>query len=140
VLEDGRAVRPASPPRALHEVRIACKKLRYLMEFFRSLFPAEAIAPLIKALKAFQDNLGEHQDLAVQQDQLRGFERAMAREGTLPAETRAAMEELVEHLATRQAEVRRQFAERFAGFSGAETRAAFRALFRDRNPPLGGSP
>jgi len=135
VMRAGSAIRRSSPPRALHEVRIACKKLRYLMEFFRSLFPAESIGQLIKALKAFQDNLGEYQDLAVQQDQLRGFERAMAREGGLPAKTREAMERLVEHLAGRQAEVRQHFAERFAEFSGEETTGTFRRLFRAAPKP-----
>jgi CHAD domain-containing protein len=132
VMKQGKAIRPGSPARALHAVRIACKKLRYLMEFFRSLYPPEAIGELIKALKAFQDNLGEMQDLHVQQEQLTRFERAMAGEGRLQRETRDAMERLIESLAERQAEVREEFGSRFAAFSAPETVAAFRGLFQRR--------
>jgi CHAD domain-containing protein len=138
VMRQGRAIRPGSRPARLHELRIACKKLRYLMEFFRSLYPPETIGELIKALKAFQDNLGEFQDLQVQREQLGGFERAMAREGTLPAATAEAMERLVEGLSERQAEVRREFDERFSAFAGRETRHAFRQLFRPER--VGGTP
>jgi CHAD domain-containing protein len=129
VMRRGRAIDASSPPRELHELRIACKKLRYLMEFFRSLYPAEAIGELVKALKAFQDNLGEFQDLQVQQQQLRAFERVLAREAGLPRKTREAIGLLVGGLGERQDRVRREFRERFAAFSGSETREAFRRLF-----------
>jgi CHAD domain-containing protein len=129
VMRGGGKIRPGSPARDLHRVRIACKKLRYLMEFFRALYPPEVVGRLIRALKVFQDNLGEYQDLEVQRDQLRRFESEMARAGALPAHTREAMEYLVETLAERQAEVRQAFAERFQEFSAPEVRAEFEGLF-----------
>jgi CHAD domain-containing protein len=132
VMKQGRAIRPGSPARALHELRIACKKLRYLMEFFRSLYPPEVIGELIRALKAFQDNLGELQDLHVQQEQLRSFEKEMADEGRLKRDTRHAMEQLIESLAERQTEVRREFGTRFTEFSAPGTVATFRGLFQRR--------
>ena len=49
----------------LHRLRIDCKKLRYLLEFFRSLYPAREAASLIKSLKSLQGVLGEIHDLAV---------------------------------------------------------------------------
>ncbi len=128
----GGAIHLDSPAADLHEVRIAGKKLRYLMEFFRSLFPPETVGALVRALKTFQDNLGEMQDLHVQQEQLRRFERQMADEGGLAAETRDAMEHLIEGLARRQTEVRLEFADRFDGFSAPETVRAFRQTFRPR--------
>jgi CHAD domain-containing protein len=130
VMRRGQAVRPRSPATDLHQVRIACKRLRYLMEFFRSLFPPEEIGLLIRALKSFQDNLGEFQDLEVQCEQLRRFEGEMARAGSLAPETRTAMERLVEDLTARQAEVRAEFAARFEAFSAPEVRGEFRRLFR----------
>jgi CHAD domain-containing protein len=130
----GHAIGAGSPASDLHELRIACKKLRYLMEFFRSLYPAEAIGQLVRALKTFQDTLGEFQDLEVQQQQLRGFERAMAREARLPRKTREAIELLVKGLGDRQDGVRRAFRERFAEFSGLETRESFRRLFGRQGP------
>jgi CHAD domain-containing protein len=53
----------------LHELRIAAKKMRYAGEFFAGLFPSAEgqgrQAPLVQALRALQDRLGEVQDLAV---------------------------------------------------------------------------
>ena len=38
MLRDGGAITPASPPESLHELRKRCKELRYLLEFFGSLY------------------------------------------------------------------------------------------------------
>lgn len=133
----GEAIHLDSPAADLHEVRIAGKKLRYLMEFFRSLFPAETVGALVRALKTFQDNLGEMQDLHVQQEQLGRFERQMAKEGALAPETADAMERLIEGLAQRQTEVRLEFADRFEAFSAPETVRAFRQTFRERKADKG---
>ncbi|MDZ7750990.1 MAG: CHAD domain-containing protein [Gammaproteobacteria bacterium] len=129
VMKEGRAITATAPPEALHELRKSCKKLRYLMEFFASLYPAGETEPLIKALKRFQDNLGEYQDLSVQMDQLAGFEADMAREGHLAPATRQAMEALVVRLAARRGEVRDAFDERFAAFSEPAVQATFEALY-----------
>ncbi len=129
VMKEGRAITAAAPPEALHELRKSCKKLRYLMEFFASLYPAGETTPLIKALKRFQDNLGEYQDLSVQMEQLAGFEAEMAREGRLAPQTRQAMEALVARLEARHGVVREAFDERFAAFSEPAVQAAFAALY-----------
>lgn len=54
---------------ALHEVRIAAKKLRYAAEFFAGLFPADTAQKrakrLAKAVRALQEHLGELHDIAV---------------------------------------------------------------------------
>lgn len=54
---------------ALHEVRIAAKKLRYAIDFFASLFPGDQARRrakrLTKAVRALQDELGELHDAAV---------------------------------------------------------------------------
>lgn len=133
VMRRGRAVRPRSPATDLHQVRIACKRLRYLMEVFRSLYPEDEIGLLIRTLKSFQDNLGEFQDLEVQREQMRRFEDEMARSGSLAPQTRTAMERLVENLTARQADVRAEFAARFEAFSAPEVRGEFRRLFH--TPP-----
>ena len=52
----------------LHRLRIDCKKLRYLLEFFRSLYPAREAAFLIKSIKSLQGVLGDIHDLAVHQE------------------------------------------------------------------------
>lgn len=51
----------------MHSLRIECKKLRYLMEFFASLFPPKEMGLLIRQLKHLQNRLGDLNDLNVQQ-------------------------------------------------------------------------
>ena len=62
-----------SPDEALHRLRIDAKKLRYLLEFFRALYPPKEIGAVVGALKSLQDNLGDFNDLSVQQGAMRGF-------------------------------------------------------------------
>jgi CHAD domain-containing protein len=54
----------------LHALRIECKKLRYLMEFFSSLFARKKMKTLIGQLKKLQNRLGDLNDLRVQQEYL----------------------------------------------------------------------
>ncbi len=56
-----------SPDDDVHEIRIECKKLRYMLEFFAELYPGKHIKPLLSALKSLQDLLGQFNDFAVQQ-------------------------------------------------------------------------
>lgn len=130
VLKEGQAITPDTAAPALHELRKTCKKLRYLMEFFRSLYPPKQISQLIKALKGFQDNLGLFQDLHVQQESLIHFRQQMREEGVLTPATEQAMGLLIEALVRRQHEVRQEFAQRFARFSTKDNRHRFRRLFR----------
>jgi len=48
-----------------HAVRIAVKRLRYACDFFAPCFPHQAVSPLLGALSALQDTLGELNDIAV---------------------------------------------------------------------------
>ena len=69
---------PEEPSRrALHRVRIAGKKLRYLTEFFG--VPDE---PLIDRLKVLQDTLGGLNDRLIQLDMLGGMRRDLGEELT----------------------------------------------------------
>ncbi|WP_260293729.1 CHAD domain-containing protein [Sedimenticola hydrogenitrophicus] len=129
VLKEGLAINSHSPPEALHGLRKRCKKLRYLLEFFQSLYPADQVKPLIKRLKGLLDNLGEFQDLEVQADKLREFAHQMVAEGEVPADTLLAMGMLVDGLLRRQQESRLAFAERFARFADADQLATFEQLF-----------
>ena len=135
VLREGRAIGDESPDEALHELRKTCKKLRYLIELFRSLYPAARIAPVITALKALQDNLGEHQDLAVQAAELARLRAGMAAAGRLPEATAAAMQTLSAQLLDRQHQARAEFRERFAAFSTRRNRALYRDLFKPAPVP-----
>ena len=70
VLKRGQAIGEDTPDEALHNLRIDCKKLRYLLEFFASLFPKDKMDKLIGYMKKLQDNLGNFNDLSVQQQEL----------------------------------------------------------------------
>ncbi len=129
VLEEGLAIHPKAPPEALHELRKSCKKLRYLLEFFQSLYPAERIKPLIKSLKGLLDNLGDYQDLEVQADKLREFAHQMVEERAVPADTLLAMGMLVDGLLKRQQQSRLEFADRFALFAAPEQVESYETLF-----------
>lgn len=126
-LKEGRAIRPDSPAENLHELRKTCKKLRYLLEFFRSLYPPEKLRPLIKQLKGFQDYLGEFQDIHAQIDTLHRFSLEMRKMDSVPTDTLLAMGALLGQLDRRQSALRESFSERFEQFS--RNQARFRELF-----------
>ncbi|KLV06967.1 adenylate cyclase [Photobacterium aquae] len=50
----------------LHELRIQCKKFRYLLEFFSPILPNRTSKHQIEQLKQLQDELGNFNDSAVQ--------------------------------------------------------------------------
>ena len=133
VMDEGRAINASSVPEDLHELRKSCKKLRYLMEFFVSIYPPDLINGLIKEIKQLLDNLGDFQDLEVQAEKLRDFAHQMAAEGNIPADTFLAMGMLVDGLLRRQLESREQFYDRFKAFSSSENRKIFHALFVTNN-------
>jgi CHAD domain-containing protein len=128
-LKQGRAISADSPAEALHELRKTCKKLRYLMEFFQSLFPPRRIKSPIRALKALQDNLGINQDCAVQIATLKQFSHQMAAEGTAPPDTLLAMGMLIDELVQRQQAAREEFADRFGKFDSTDNHDHYRQLF-----------
>lgn len=134
VLREGRAIDDASPHADLHELRKSCKKLRYLIEFFQSLYPRDELKPLLKALKGLLDNLGQFQDLEVQSDKLESFAAAMQAEGEVPLPTLLAIGALVGDLLHRQALARAEFRSRFRAFDTRDNRAAYRRLFKPRPP------
>ena len=130
VIKEGRAINDGSPAEDLHELRKSCKKLRYLIEFFQSLYPDDALKPMIKTLKVLLDNLGEFQDLHVQAEELMGFAGDMQAEGKVELRTLLSIGALIGDLLRAQQLARTQFAERFAGFDTKDNRAAYRKLFK----------
>lgn len=51
-------------PASLHALRIAAKRMRYVLEFFAPLLPARRVAALTEQLMQVQDKLGQLNDLA----------------------------------------------------------------------------
>lgn len=121
----------------LHALRKDCKKLRYLIEFFRSLYPADDIKSLVRALKDLLDDLGDFQDLQVQADRLGEFAAALDRadRDNLPAVL--AIGALVADLLRRQAAARDAVAGLFEAFESSENRERYRQLFKAQGAGLG---
>ncbi|KAA3659149.1 MAG: CHAD domain-containing protein [Calditrichaeota bacterium] len=131
VKKNGAAIQPETPDAAVHALRIDCKKLRYLMEFFESLYPEHEIKYLIKQLKKLQDNLGDFNDLAVQQDTLRTFIERHIQAGEKNQLGQAvAIGGLIAALHDRQITVRAEFQKTFATFASEKNVALFKNLFQ----------
>lgn len=130
VIKLGRKIGSRTPDAEVHALRIECKKLRYLLEFFASLFPADDMKSIIKHLKLLQDNLGDFNDLYVQQESLKEFLRGLdigydqSKQNTL-----AAAGGLVSVLYQQQMSVRKKFKKNFEEFSDKVTTQLFEKLF-----------
>lgn len=77
ILKRFRRIRKAShwittetPDPLIHSVRIDCKKMRYLLECFGHLFPADSVVPLARQLAKLQNVLGRFNDTSLQQKYL----------------------------------------------------------------------
>lgn len=66
----------------LHEIRIAGKKLRYAVEFYRSLYPRKQAKAYTACLVALQDNLGTLNDAVTGRRLLEELDTGRARTGT----------------------------------------------------------
>lgn len=106
---DGLVADPANV-KDLHDLRIACKRLRYLLEIFAIAF-ADDLEPYIDDVRGLQDLLGDIHDRDVQVPML---------------------EEHLEWLAGREGEAARRLVERRTaqGPSGEPSPAAYRAFRR----------
>jgi CHAD domain-containing protein len=65
-----KSITPETPDPVIHSIRIDCKKMRYLLECFGHLFPAETVDPLARQLAKLQNRLGRYNDTSLQQDYL----------------------------------------------------------------------
>jgi CHAD domain-containing protein len=131
MVRDGRRIDADSPEEDLHELRKRGKELRYLLELFGSLFPADVVKPMVSALKDLQDVLGHFQDRSVQTDMLRKTADELATVKDGPGAVLAAGR-LISYLEADQRRTREGFAKRFEAFSSKQQRK----LVRDTFEPL----
>lgn len=117
----------------VHELRISCKKLRYLMEFVAPLYNQDNIKKLIKTLKVLQDNLGKFNDYSVQQAFLRqvldhDLKRFKGNEMRI-TESIGALTAMLYRL---QKKERNQVMKNFTRFNSDETRLLFKESFQQK--------
>jgi CHAD domain-containing protein len=137
VIKDGDYILTHTQDQLLHALRIECKKLRYLMEFFASLFPRKKMARLIKQLKKLQDNLGDFNDLSVQQDYLMHMAEELPLDDPRSRKALVATGYLVENLGYQQRTVKANFAKTFTEFASPANQALFRRLFATKGKKAG---
>jgi CHAD domain-containing protein len=128
LIRGGAAIGPESPAEALHDLRKTGKELRYLLESFAGLYPADVVKPMVRALKALQDTLGRFQDRQVQADLFISIRDELAAADGGPAAL-MALGLLLDRLGRERDAARAEFAERFAAFAAAPTRRVLAATF-----------
>ncbi|HEY7007941.1 MAG TPA: CHAD domain-containing protein [Jatrophihabitantaceae bacterium] len=116
-----------TPPEELHGLRRRCKRMRYLLDSYASVYPAGPHREVLSALKSLQDCLGAIQDVDVQRQQLSDLAATLTRAGT-SAETVLAMGALRDRSLRRDAAARRVLARRLERFCGPVTRDRVREL------------
>jgi len=125
------AAGPAGPPAEhMHALRKRGKELRYLLEFFGSLYEPATLRRAVKDLKGLQECLGDFQDAHVQREAIGEFAAWMAAAAQRPARagrpapaelaaTLLALGELTGVLHAQQDRDRAEVAGRFAEFARA---------------------
>ena len=129
IVRDGTYILEHTEDELLHTLRIECKKLRYLLEFFASLFPPKEMRRLIRQLKRLQDNLGEFTDLSVQQAYLLSIAETIEIDETRARRALVATGFLVETMARKQQDVKADFAGTFTDFASPAHQKQFKRLF-----------
>jgi CHAD domain-containing protein len=119
-----------TPAKRLHEVRIAAKKLRYLIDVTPGFYAAEDLDRILRPLKKVQRVLGDFNDAHVQERRLLGYRRALAAEGG-PQGALLALGRLATESRRRRSELRGQVSKVLSRFGARKTRSACRRAFKD---------
>lgn len=112
----GRSINQTTPDEEIHKLRIECKKLRYLLETFVSLFPYKKISELISRLKILQDYLGNFNDVSMQQERMKQYMEVLERRDTRNKMVFAAIGGIITHLYFEQLTAREAFNNTFREF------------------------
>ncbi len=128
-----RGITSETPDQVVHDLRIDCKKLRYLMEFFGPLFDKGDFKTLIKPLKKLQDSLGLFNDYSVQQEALLDFVATQSNaQGRANAQLAMSVGGLIAVLDQRQKAERDRVIASFQHFDSPDIQNLFRTLFHHK--------
>lgn len=128
VSKAARLIDGDSSAQDLHELRKNMKKLRYLLEFFHSLYPKSELKQVLKMLKSWQECLGTLQDYEVQTQAFIAFRHEMRSNGT-PQATLLALGLLIQDLARQKTIMRQGLVAQLQTFRERKTQRRFKALF-----------
>jgi CHAD domain-containing protein len=129
VVKDGTSILENTQDDLLHQLRIQCKELRYLLEFFFSLFPPQKMSELIGQLKKLQDNLGDFNDFSVQEEYLLNVAEELPATDQKSKKTLVAIGSLIGSLEMKKQAVKGKFAKTFSNFASPPNKKLFRELF-----------
>ncbi|MEM7183740.1 MAG: CHAD domain-containing protein [Spirochaetota bacterium] len=132
VIRDGMVILENQEDQLLHDLRIECKKLRYLLEFFHSLFSQSKSSYLIKQLKKLQNNLGDFNDLDVQKTYLETIANDLPANSIEEKNTLLAIGALLGALEERQMTVKNKFAQTFTEFAAKPNKGLFQELYSSK--------
>ncbi|MEI6825719.1 MAG: CHAD domain-containing protein [Desulfuromonadales bacterium] len=117
-----------TPDEVIHQIRIECKKLRYLMEFFDELIPREDGDALLKLLRKLQGRLGDFNDASVQRKSLWHYWQ----QKKASSDAALGVGGLIAILYHRQQQTRGLIEQELAAFCGKLTAATFKRTFKLR--------
>lgn len=129
IVKAGRRLTAQSPDSEYHALRIECKKLRYLLELFSSLFDAQILDAVVKSLKRLQTVLGEFNDYTIQQHALERYVLELETKHQRSMVLAAALGGLITQLHLMQNEQRQHFVEAFEDFAAAPTASHVTSLY-----------
>ena len=130
IVKDGNRITDKSADECLHDLRIQAKKFRYLLEFFAPYFEQDDVKLFIKQLKKLQNNLGDFNDLSVQQGMLEEYQDKLVPSDETDLKIAASLGGLISHLATKQHRVRKDFNRTFKQFIRQENDRLFKKTFQ----------
>ncbi len=129
IVKEGNMILGEIKDEMLHDLRIHCKELRYLLEFFESIFPRRKILVFVKQLKKLQDMLGAFNDFGVQEKYLAEVARELSATGQQTERTVAAIGMLVELMDREKQKVKEAFSNTFMEYASLSNQRAFREMF-----------
>ncbi len=124
ILVKGKSITRNSSAETLHELRKYFKHLRYLIEFFRSLYPAVSLRVLIETLIDVQDSLGEYNDRHIQMAMVNAFIQQSDNQDAIKIS-----EQIVEILQQQQLEAGKKFKESYKMYSSSASQKKFKEMF-----------
>ncbi|MDP0495194.1 MAG: CHAD domain-containing protein [Verrucomicrobiota bacterium JB024] len=130
ILKRGAKLGPGSAEEPFHALRIDFKKLRYNLEFFRSLFPGRDIRFFIRHLRQMQGLLGDLNDIKVQRDFLAARLARLDLKTRDSANVAAALGGIIARLEESSLRLREGFPVAFKDLSSGRVRAIAERLFR----------
>jgi len=125
ILKKGARIDAHSADNDLHSLRIQGKKLRYMLEFFRSFYAEKEIDFFHRQMKKLQNNLGDFNDIAVQLEMLEEYGNALRPGSKRSLRISAAVGGLITHLSQKHSKVRQKFEKTFSDFASTKNQKRF---------------